>query len=84
MGRVGQQALERAFEQIEESILPSISLLLDSLLEAAAAARPGVDARVHAAELQTIALHLEDLTRQVESISPARYAPAGEPIRISA
>lgn len=65
-------SLEQAFDRIEESILPSLSMMLDTLLEAAALARPGEDGEVYAAELRTIALELEDLTRQIEAISPAR------------
>lgn len=63
--------LEEAFDWIEGTILPSISMMLDALLDAAALARPGVDADVYAAELRTIALQLEALTKQVEAISPA-------------
>jgi hypothetical protein len=64
-----QMKLDAAFEQIEESILPSISMMLDTLLDAASLGRPGVDAEVYAAELRTIALQLEGLTREVESLS---------------
>ena len=79
------QTLDRAFEQIEGSVLPSLSMLLDTLLDSAAAARPGIDARVHAAEIRTLALHLEDLTRQVEAVAPSavRVQPL-ERLRISA
>jgi hypothetical protein len=64
-----QMKLDAAFEQIEESILPSISMMLDTLLDAASLGRPGVDAEIYAAELRTIALQLEGLTREVESLS---------------
>lgn len=70
-----QQGLDEAFDRIEETILPSISMMLDTLLDASALARPGMDAQVYAAELRTIALQLEELTRQVEAISPARLDP---------
>ena len=70
-----QQGLDEAFDRIEETILPSISMMLDTLLDAASLARPGMDAQVYAAELRTIALQLEELTRQVEAISPARLDP---------
>ena len=79
------QTIDRAFEQIEGSILPSLSMLLDTLLDAAASARPGIDARTHAAELRTLALHLEDLTRQVEAAAPlAVQDQPAERLRISA
>jgi hypothetical protein len=67
-----QHALDEAFERIEASILPSLSLVLDSLLDAAALARPGVDAEIYAAELRTIGAELESLTRQIEALSAAR------------
>lgn len=64
--------LEEAFERIEETILPSLSMMLDTLLEAAALARPGHDGEVFAAELRTLGFQLEELTRQVEAASPGR------------
>ena len=70
-----RDGLEEAFERIEGTILPSISMMLDALLDAAALARPGIDADVYAAELRTIALQLEALTKQVEAISPAQVDP---------
>ena len=66
-----QLALDEAFERIEASILPSLSLVLDSLLDAAALARPGADAEIFAAELRTIGAELESLTREVEAMSAA-------------
>jgi hypothetical protein len=70
-----QRQLDEAFERIEETILPSLSLMLDTLLEAAALARPGKDGEVFAAELRTLGLQLEELTRQVEAVSPSRTEP---------
>jgi hypothetical protein len=70
-----QLALDEAFERIEASILPSLSLVLDSLLDAAALARPGADAEIFAAELRTIGAELESLTRQIETMSAARARP---------
>ena len=72
-----QRQLDEAFERIEETILPSLSLMLDTLLDAAALARPGHDGEAFAAELRTLGLQLEALTRQVEAASPAeRIDPA--------
>ncbi|HEX8571903.1 MAG TPA: hypothetical protein VF759_04050 [Allosphingosinicella sp.] len=69
--------LHEAFERIEETILPSLSMMLDTLLEAAALARPGHDGEAFAAELRTLGFQLEELTRQVEAASPAeRIDPA--------
>ena len=76
MGAADQKrSLDEAFERIEETILPSISLMLDTLLDAANLAKSGIDADIYAAELRTIALQLEALTRQVEAVSPAHVDP---------
>jgi hypothetical protein len=75
-------SLNEAFERIEGTILPTISLMLDTLLDAASLARPGIDAAAYQAEIRTIALELEGLTRQVEGIAPAY--PAAAELRISA
>jgi hypothetical protein len=69
MDMSGQFSPESAFETIEETILPSLSLVLDSLIEAASLARAGVDADVFSAELRIIAAELETLTREVEAAS---------------
>ena len=45
------------------------------LLEAAQRSQPGIDTETYAAELRTIALQLEALTRQVEAISPVHVDP---------
>jgi hypothetical protein len=68
-------SLEQAFDRIEETILPSLSTMLDALLHAATAARAGEDADIRAAELRNIALQLEELTRQVEATSHPELAP---------
>ncbi|HEX8621365.1 MAG TPA: hypothetical protein VF718_05280 [Allosphingosinicella sp.] len=70
--RDSRRQLEEAFERIEETILPSLSLMLDAMLDAAALARPGHDGEVFAAELRTLGFQLEELTREVESVSPHR------------
>lgn len=66
-----KRQLDEAFEQIEESILPTLSTMLDGLLEAATLARPGIDGETFAAELRTLGRQLEALTRQIEAVSPA-------------
>ena len=63
--REQQKGLDEAFDRIEETILPSLSMMLDTLLEAAALARPGHDGDVFAAELRTLGLQLDALTRLV-------------------
>jgi len=77
------QDLDEAFERIEETILPSLSMVIDSLIEAASLARPGHDAEVYAAELRTLGCELEALTRAVEALHD-RADQAPERARISA
>jgi len=77
--------LDQAFERIEGTILPTVSAMLDTLLDAASLGQPGVNAARYAAELRAAALQVEELTRQVEAIAPAPAAayPAAA-LRISA
>jgi hypothetical protein len=72
-----QQSLDEAFERIEETILPCISMMLDTLLDAVAAGQSGLDSEIYAAELRTIGLQLEELTKLVETISPSHIDPQG-------
>jgi hypothetical protein len=72
-----QHSLDEAFERIEETILPCISMMLDTLLDAVAAGQSGLDSEIYAAELRTIGLQLEELTKQVEAISPSHIDPKG-------
>jgi hypothetical protein len=73
-----KRQLDEAFERIEESILPSLSTMLDTLLEAATLARPGHGGEAFAAELRTLGYQLEALTRQIEAVSPARALGAAD------
>jgi hypothetical protein len=73
-----KRQLDEAFERIEVSILPSLSMMLDTLLETAALARPGHDGEVFASELRTLGFQLEALTRQIEAVSPARSVDAAD------
>ena len=75
-------SLDAAFGRIEGSILPSLTLMLDALLDAAAIARPGADAAHYAAEIRTLAAELESVTRQVETLSPT--LPSQPDQRVSA
>ena len=79
-----QDELEAAFDRIEETILPAISMMLDTLLEAAAQGPTGIEVEIYAAELRTIALQLEELTRQVEALSPAHADRQGYRINSAA
>jgi hypothetical protein len=72
----GQARVDEAFERIEETILPCIALMLESLLDASNGAAAS-DPKALAAELQTLAAQLEELTRTVEQSSPA-HLDAGQ------
>ena len=69
-----QRRLEEAFERIEETILPCISMMLDTLL-AASANLDSIDPKSLAAELQILAAELEELTQAVERSSPNSLQP---------
>jgi uncharacterized protein involved in exopolysaccharide biosynthesis len=69
-----QARLEEAFERIEETILPCISMMLETLLEASDSV-PENERRFLAAELKTLAAQLEELTRAVETSSPLHLDP---------
>lgn len=69
-----QARLDEAFERIEETILPCIAMMLETLLDASAGAAQ-TDPKALAAELQTLAAQLEELTRAVERSSPVHVEP---------
>ena len=69
-----QARLEEAFERIEETILPCIAMMLDTLMEASEAIAEG-ERRFLVGELQTLAAELEELTKAVEKSSPAHLEP---------
>ena len=74
-----QARLDEAFERIEETILPCIAMMLDTLLDASANLSD-IDPKVLIAELQTLAAELEELTRAVERNSPAHLVPGEDRI----
>ena len=69
-----QARLEEAFDRIEETILPCIAMMLETLLDASANLSE-IDPKALIAELQTLAAELEELTRAVERNSPAHLEP---------
>ena len=69
-----QARLEEAFDRIEETILPCIAMMLETLLEASEGIA-NTDPKALAAELQTLAAELEELTRAVECSSPVHLEP---------
>lgn len=75
MATADQQArLEEAFDRIEETILPCIAMMLETLLDASAGIGE-TNPKVLAAELRTLAAELEALTRAVERSSPMHVEP---------
>jgi hypothetical protein len=66
-----QPRLDESFARIEETILPCLTMLLDSMLEAAAGVGES-DPKALAAELRTLAAEIEGLTHAVERSSPVR------------
>lgn len=72
--REQQARLTEAFDRIEETILPCIAMMLDTLLDASSNLAE-VDPKALAAELQTLAAELEELTRSIERSSPAHVNP---------
>ena len=69
-----QARLEEAFERIEETILPCIAMMLDTLMDASESIAEG-ERRFLVGELQTLAAELEELTQAVERSSPAHVEP---------
>jgi hypothetical protein len=69
-----QARLEEAFDRIEETILPCISMMLETLLDVSAGVGE-TNPKALAAELRTLAAELEELTRAVERSSPVHVEP---------
>ena len=69
-----QARLEEAFERIEETILPCISMMLDTLIDASQSVAEN-ERRFLAAELKILAAELEELTKAVERSSPVHVEP---------
>jgi len=69
-----QARLEEAFERIEETILPCIAMMLETLIDASESVAEN-ERRFLAAELKTLAAELEELTQAVERSSPVHVEP---------
>ena len=69
-----QARLDEAFERIEETILPCIAMMLETLMDASEAVAEN-ERRFLAAELRTLGAELEELTRAVERSRPVHLAP---------
>jgi hypothetical protein len=72
--RQEQVRLEEAFERIEETILPCIAMMLDTLIDSAEHVAEG-ERRFLVGELKTLAAELEELTQAVERSSPVHVDP---------
>jgi phosphoglycerate-specific signal transduction histidine kinase len=69
-----QARLDEAFERIEETILPCIAMMLETLIDASESVAEN-ERRFLAAELKTLAAQLEELTQAVERSSPVYVRP---------
>ena len=69
---IPQAFLDEAFERIEETILPCISMLLETLIDAVAGIGES-NPKALAAEIRTLAAELEGLTQAVERASPTQH-----------
>lgn len=72
--REQQARLEEAFDRIEETILPCIAMMLETLIDASESIAEG-QRRYLVGELQTIAAELEEITQAVERSSPLHIEP---------
>ena len=79
---LAQQRLNEAFERIEETILPCIAMMLETLMEASEAI-PVEERRFLAAELETLAAELEALTKSIEDSSPLHLEPGEYKMRVA-
>ena len=66
--------LAEAFERIEETILPCIAMMLETLIEASESVAEN-ERRFLVGELKTLAAELEELTQTVERSSPMHVEP---------
>jgi len=76
MSYVDHRQFETALDRIDVAILPSLSRLLDSVIDSAALARPGVDAEAYSAGLRKTARQVEQLTRLIALVAPHQRSTA--------
>jgi len=74
MSHIDHRQFEGALDTIDRAILPSLSKLLDSVIDSAALARPGADAEDYAASLRRTARQVDQLTRLVGLVAPHQRA----------
>ena len=75
MSNLAHRPFEAAAETIDQAILPNLSRLLDSVIESAALARPGIDAAAYSAGVRDTAKQVDQLTRLIAAV----YQPAAAP-----
>lgn len=83
MPNAQQARLNEAFERIEETILPCIAMMLETLIDASESVAEG-ERRFLVGELKTLAAELEELTQAVERSSPMCVDPGEYKTRASA
>ena len=76
MSHIDHRQFESAFDSIDKAILPSLSKLLDSVIDSAALARPGIDAEDLSAGLRKTARQVDQLARLVGLVAPHQRAVA--------
>jgi len=69
-----QARLDEAFERIEETILPCVAMMIDTLIDASEAVEEN-ERRFLVAELKTLASQLEELTQSIERDSQCHLEP---------
>jgi len=70
MSHIDHRQFESALDTIDRAILPSLSRLLDGVLDSAALARPGIDAEEYSAGLRRTARQVDQLSRLVALVAP--------------
>jgi hypothetical protein len=74
MSHIDHRQFDSALAAIDRAILPSLSQLLDSVIDSAALARPGVDAEAYSQGLRKTARQVDQLTRLVALVAPHQRA----------
>ena len=70
MSHIDHRQFENALDKIDVAILPSLSRLLDDVIESASLARPGIDAEDYSAGLRKTARQVDQLTRLIALVAP--------------
>ena len=76
MSHIDHRQFETSLDRIDVAILPSLSRLLDDVIDSAALARPGIDAEDYSAGLRRTARQVEQLTRLIGLVAPHQRASA--------